>query len=123
MIVSSVMGVVQLIGYDLGVAESVAGIIVIGFSVDYVVHLAHMYMEAYEDGKETSLSRFKYACINMGSTVVAGAITTGGSGSMMFPCQLVFFFKMALLIVMTIVSSLFYALFFFMPMLLLFGPN
>ena len=61
-------------------AESIAGIIVIGFSVDYVVHLAHMYMEALEEGKVTSVDRFKYAMQNMGSTVVAGAITTGGEG-------------------------------------------
>uniref|UniRef100_A0A7S2QV85 SSD domain-containing protein n=1 Tax=Triparma pacifica TaxID=91992 RepID=A0A7S2QV85_9STRA len=122
-IVASVMGIVQSIGYDLGVAESIAGIIVIGFSVDYVVHLAHMYMEGLEEGKVTRVDRFRYACRNMGSTVVAGAITTGGSGSFMFICQLTFFFKMALLIVLTILFSLFYALFFFMPMLLLIGPD
>ncbi|GMH73348.1 hypothetical protein TrST_g2399 [Triparma strigata] len=123
MIVASVMGVVQSMGYDLGVAESIAGIIVIGFSVDYVVHLAHMYMEGLEDGKVTSKDRFVYACTHMGSTVVAGAVTTGGSGSFMAFCQLTFFFKMALLIVLTIFFSLCYALFFFMPMLLLFGPD
>mmetsp|Transcript_6051 Transcript_6051/g.11498 ORF Transcript_6051/g.11498 Transcript_6051/m.11498 type:complete len:998 (+) Transcript_6051:160-3153(+) len=122
-IVASVMGIVQALDYDLGVAESIAGIIVIGFSVDYVVHLAHMYMEGLEEGKKTSIERFKYSCTHMGSTVVAGAITTGGSGSFMFACQLVFFFKMALLIVLTICFSLAYALLFFMPMLLLAGPD
>lgn len=59
----------------------------------------------------------------MGSTVVAGAITTGGSGCFMFACQLVFFFKMALLIVMTIVFSFIYAFMFFVPLLVLAGPN
>ena len=103
--------------------RSIAGIIVIGFSVDYVVHLAHIYMEGLEEGKTTSVDRFKYSCTHMGSTVVAGAITTGGSGSFMFACQLVFFFKMALLIVLTIVFSLAYALLFFMPLLLLAGPD
>ncbi len=123
MIVSSVMGVVQMVGYALGVAESIAGIIVIGFSVDYVVHLAHMYMEGYEHGKNNRVDRFIYSCTNMGSTVVAGAVTTGGSGSFMFLCQLMFFYKMALLIFMTIFFSLLYALFFFMPMLMLAGPD
>jgi predicted RND superfamily exporter protein len=56
-IVASVLGVVQMNGYDLGVAESIAGIIVIGFSVDYVVHLAHMYMEALEFDKTTRKDR------------------------------------------------------------------
>ena len=110
-------------GYDLGVAESVAGIIVIGFSVDYVVHLAHMYMEGYEASKVTKVDRFIYACTHMGSTVVAGAITTAGSGTFMFACQLTFFFKMAMLIFLTIVFSLFVALYYFMPLLRLIGPD
>ena len=39
-IVSSVLGFTKAVmGWDLGIAESIAGIIVIGFSVDYVVHL------------------------------------------------------------------------------------
>ena len=33
-------------GWSLGVAESIAGVIVIGFSVDYTVHLGHIYKEA-----------------------------------------------------------------------------
>jgi predicted RND superfamily exporter protein len=123
LIVASVLGIVQLMGYDLGVAESIAGIIVIGFSVDYVVHLAHMYMEAFEKGKKSRIERVVYACENMGGTVVAGAVTTGGSGSFMFACQLVFFFKMALLICLTIAFSFIYAFLFFIPALALLGPN
>jgi predicted RND superfamily exporter protein len=122
-IVSAVMGLIQRMGWSLGVAESVAGIIVIGFSVDYVVHLAHMYQEGYEHGKVTSVDRFRYSCTHMGGTIVAGAITTAGSGSFMFMCQLAFFFKMAMLIVSTILFSLAYSLLLFMPLLMLFGPN
>jgi hypothetical protein len=36
--------------WPLGIGESVAGIIVIGFSVDYVVHLGHMLEEADHKG-------------------------------------------------------------------------
>ena len=44
-IVSIVLGWCKVImGWDLGIAESIAGIIVIGMSVDYVVHLGHMYV-------------------------------------------------------------------------------
>jgi hypothetical protein len=31
-------------GWELAIAESIAGVIVIGFSVDYVVHMGHMYV-------------------------------------------------------------------------------
>merc|ERR1711871_333571 len=50
-IVCCVLGFTRLVmDWDLGIAESIAGIIVIGFSVDYVVHLAHMYMDALHKG-------------------------------------------------------------------------
>lgn len=123
-VVASVLGFTKaFMNYDLGIAESMAGIIVIGFSVDYVVHMAHMFIEATEHGARTKEERFIYSARNMGGTVVAGAITTGGSGAFMFFCQLSFFYKMALLIVMTIASSIVFALFFFMPLCLLLGPD
>ena len=40
--------------FGSGVAgEAIAGVIVIGYSVDYVVHLAHMYCEAKHFGHQT----------------------------------------------------------------------
>ena len=67
-----------------------------GFSVDYVVHMGHMYIEAAEkSGAMTREKRFFYAASKMGSTVMAGAITTAGSGAFMFLCQMMFFYKMA----------------------------
>lgn len=35
-----------LSGWELGVAESITIVILIGFSVDYVVHLANHYVES-----------------------------------------------------------------------------
>lgn len=40
-VISSVMGVIELIGWKLGVAESLATDFFVGFSVDYIVHIAH----------------------------------------------------------------------------------
>ena len=124
-VVCSVLGFCQaMMGWSLGVAESVAGIIVIGFSVDYVVHMAHMYTEAEEQvGAIKRLDRFAYAAEKMGLTIIGGAITTAGSGSMMFFCQMVFFFKMGLLVCMTIIFSVVYSLGFFMALCVLIGPE
>ena len=64
--------------------------------MDYVVHMGHMYIEAAEkSGAMTREKRFFYAASKMGSTVMAGAITTAGSGAFMFLCQMMFFYKMA----------------------------
>jgi len=124
-VVCSVLGFCHaMMGWALGVAESVAGIIVIGFSVDYIVHMAHMYTEAEEKTGATSrIDRFTYAAEKMGGTIIGGAITTSGSGCMMFFCQMVFFFKMGLLVCMTILFSVIYSLGFFMALCVLIGPE
>lgn len=44
-IVVSVIAIIEMIGWELGVSESVAIVILIGLSVDYVVHLANHYVE------------------------------------------------------------------------------
>lgn len=40
-------------GWEFGVAESITVVILIGFSVDYVVHLANHYVESSYDDKFT----------------------------------------------------------------------
>merc|ERR1712196_389766 len=67
--------------------------------------------------------RVTNALTTMGITVVAGAVTTLGSGSFMWACEMTFFTKMAALITFVILGSVCYALFFFMPLLALFGPR
>ena len=122
-IVMGVLGFVSLLGWSLGVAESVAGVIVVGFSVDYTLHLAHVYEAAAEQGYSDRVSRFEYASRTMVVTVIAGAITTAGASLPLWGATLTFFHKMATLIVATIVLSYIYALGWFMSGLYLFGPE
>ncbi len=120
-IVTSVLGLVRYAyGWDLGVAESIAAVIVVGFSVDYTVHLAHMYEEGPLPDRD---SRFRHAAVKMGVTVIGGAFTTFGAGAFMFACIMTFFTKMAVLICFTIVFSLMYSLLFFMGILAVAGPQ
>ena len=44
------------VGWDFGVIESLAVVIVIGFSVDYNVHLGHAYLEGIEHSDSKSRS-------------------------------------------------------------------
>mmetsp|Transcript_12945 Transcript_12945/g.30536 ORF Transcript_12945/g.30536 Transcript_12945/m.30536 type:complete len:695 (+) Transcript_12945:1702-3786(+) len=123
MIVGSVLGVAQREGWSLGIIESIAAVIVVGFSVDYTIHMGHMYDHAGKHlGFEARHERARYAILKMSSTVLAGAITTAGSGSFMFACQIVFFKKMGFLICVTIAFSLLFSLFLFMPLLYVAGP-
>ena len=121
MIVGNVLGSVRLfLGWGLGVGEAIAGVIVVGFSVDYVVHLGHMYNESKGDTREQRVRGATYA---MARTVAAGGVTTLGAGLMMLPCQVQFFPKMAILIVSTISFSLLYSLGFFMALCSVLGPS
>lgn len=45
-VICSVITVIVLAGWELGISESIALVIVIGLSVDYVVHLANHYVES-----------------------------------------------------------------------------
>jgi len=123
-IVVSVLGFCKsVMDYDLGIGEAIAGIIVIGYSVDYVLHLAHTYCQAAVHGLKTRDERSAYTIEHMGSTVFAGALTTGGSSIFMFICYLTFFTKMAVLICMTIVYSFLYSMILFMGLCFLIGPE
>lgn len=123
-IVFGVLGFAKYaLGWNLGISESIAGIIIIGFSVDYTVHLGHMFNEAELNGIHSRKEKFEFASEKIVGTIVGGAVTTAGAGVFMFACQLRFFFKMAALIVCTIVLSYVYSLGFFMALLYLIGPE
>ena len=112
-----------MIGWNLGIKESVAGVVVIGFSVDYTIHLGHMFDVARSQGLTTRQEKFDYSIRKMGETVLAGAITTAGSTVFLLACQLTFFTAMGTLIILTVAYSLGYSLLFFMPLLRVMGPE
>ena len=88
-----------------------------------VVHLGHMYKHAEVHGITARKGRFEFSALNMGGTVVGGALTTMGAAVMMLGCQLLFFTKMAGLILATICFSFMFSLGFFMPLALIAGPE
>jgi hypothetical protein len=120
-IVGMVLGMCKFyLGWGLGVAESLAAVIVVGFSVDFTVHFAHMFEESEEAGR---VQRMAFAARTMGVTVLMGGLTTLGAGSFLFMCTLVFFYKFTILVISTIVFSMLAAIFFFMPLLATLGPE
>lgn len=119
-IVFCVVSVMVLKEWQLGVSESIAMVIIIGFSVDYVVHLAAHYVH-------TALSkRFDRASDSisaMGVSIFSGAMTTLGSGIFLFGAKMTFFNKFAIIITTTVTFSLTYALVYFLALLHTIGPQ
>eukprot|EP00483_Globobulimina_turgida_P012997 UN13021 len=107
-------------GWQFGVTEAIAIVIIIGFSVDYVVHLANAYLESKA---ETRNERLSFALLTMGISVVSGALTTFAAGVCLIFPSIIFFRKMGILMVTTVSVSIIWAMFFFTSIIALCGPQ
>ena len=119
-IVANITALMVMQGWELGVAESIAIVISIGFSVDYVVHLATHYVHSpfhSNDAKSTE------ALADMGISIFSGAMTTMGSGIFLFGGTIIFFQKFAVVILTTVIFSLLYSLVYFVAFLQACGPS
>ena len=109
----SVVGTMVMMGWYLGSIESILIGIIAGFSVDYVVHLAH----AYEIAKGDTYERITEAFGDLGISVFNGMITSVVASIPLFFCQLQFFAKFGTFLCLTIAFSWIFANFGFMSLL------
>jgi len=109
----SVVGTMVMLGWNLGSIESILIGIIAGFSVDYVVHLAH----AYEIASGDTYARITEAFSDLGISVFNGMITSVVASIPLFFCQLQFFAKFGTFLCLTIAFSWIFANFGFMTLL------
>lgn len=119
-ILTNLLALVLLFGWTLGITESIGVVIAVGFSFDYVAHVANAYVESRAGSR---LDRTRDALTDLGISILAGAISTLLAGSMLFMATIIFFFKFGIFVVVTVALSLVWGLFFFPAMLLLVGPT
>lgn len=86
--VLSVVAIIVLRGWQLGISESISVVILIGLSVDYVVHLAADYAHS---PYKTRADKISQAYREMGISILSGMITSAGSGSVLFATVLLLF--------------------------------
>merc|ERR1719330_470532 len=84
---TSVTGAMVINDWTIGPLESILITILAGFSIDYVVHLAH----AYKEANGSTLDRTKTAFGEMGVSVMNGMLTSVVASLPMFFTTLVFF--------------------------------
>lgn len=113
------MSLQVLRGYEMGVAESIGTILVIGFSVDYVVHLAAHYVHS---AAPTRFARTTDSIGEMGISIFSGAMTTIGSAAFLYGGQMIFFQKFAFIITTTCAIALLFSLVYFIALSHAFGP-
>jgi len=112
-VLASVVGTMVMLGWTLGSIESTLIGIIAGFSVDYVVHLAH----AYEIANGNTYDRITEAFSDLGISVFNGMITSVAASIPLFFCQLQFFAKFGTFLCLTIAYSWIFANFGFMTLL------
>jgi predicted RND superfamily exporter protein len=109
-IMFGVVMVMQVNGWEVGVSESLGVVILIGFSIDYVVHLSAHYVHSPFYGRQ---ERMQHAFKEMAVSIFSGALTTLGAGIFLYPALLRIFRKFSIIIVFTVIFALFYSLLFF----------
>ena len=107
-------------GWEIGASESLSMVILIGFSVDYVVHLSSDYTHSAHSSRN---DKMKQAFKEMGVSITSGCFTTFGSGAFLFGGEVVFFGKFAVIITSTVAISLLVAVFLFGSLMHLLGPE
>jgi predicted RND superfamily exporter protein len=116
----TVCATLYLIGWDLGMIESCGLDLFVGFSVDYIVHVGHCYVDSiYEDRKQRMDEAFK----NIGFAVISGCITTFISSCFLVACQVLMLYEFGILLQITLISSLYYSLVFFPAISYIIGPE
>eukprot|EP00993_Chasmostoma_nieuportense_P000400 NODE_136_length_2977_cov_13.317544_g129_i0.p1 GENE.NODE_136_length_2977_cov_13.317544_g129_i0~~NODE_136_length_2977_cov_13.317544_g129_i0.p1 ORF type:complete len:932 (-),score=318.60 NODE_136_length_2977_cov_13.317544_g129_i0:180-2930(-) len=80
-IILSVFSFMVVVGWKLGIMENICITILVGLSVDYVVHLAHAYIECEQTNRH---DRTRYSMLVMGISVLSGAISTMSSSLVLF---------------------------------------
>lgn len=90
-----------------------------GFAVDYVVHLAHSYMES---ASASSLDRTHDALRDMGISVFFGMATSLCAAFALSRCQFVFLSRFGVFFVLTISFAYLWSVLFLMPLLATVGP-
>ena len=107
-------------GWKLGISESVSVVVMIGFSIDYVVHYAASYVECEVADRN---GRIRHALHTMGISIVSGAFTTFASGVFLIIPEFKFFGKFGILIMSIVAFSLVYSNTFFIALLAVLGPE
>jgi hypothetical protein len=100
----SVTATLVAMGWTLGFLESICFAILIGVSVDFVIHLGHAYSTAAE-GEADRGFRTKHALLQMGPSILATAFTTIFSALIMLFTVITFFQKFALILFLTVVQA------------------
>jgi predicted RND superfamily exporter protein len=119
LVVNAVVGSMVILGWTLGVVESICLTICVGLSVDYTIHLCHIFATS---SATTRFGAGRDALASMGVSVFNAAITTIGSSVVLMLSYIIFFQRFGIFVFMNIFYSTAFAFVFLMAILMVIGP-
>jgi len=119
LIVVDVFAFTVLVGWSLGVLESVNYVVVIGMSIDYTVHMGNAFTSSKAD---TRNERVVLTFQRIAVSVLSSAVSTLLAIFLMFFAPNFFFVKFASFLFVTILLSCIYSMTFFPALLCVIGP-
>ena len=120
-VLTSVTAILVAMGWTLGFIESILFAILIGVSVDFVIHFAHAYTALH--GHSPREDRTKNSLMSMGPSILAAAFTTFAAACVMLFTVITFFTKFATILFLTITQALAGSFVVFLTMTLCLGPS
>merc|ERR1712070_702296 len=99
LVILSILAMIYAMGYQFGTLESIACVVLIGFSVDYIIHFSADYMHSREKTRDLKM---KQSLRQMGVSILGGYVTTLGSGIFLLTCDLIFSKKFGEVIALTV---------------------
>ncbi|EDQ89828.1 dispatched-like protein [Monosiga brevicollis MX1] len=117
-VVTTLIAFIVWLGWSLTVIESICLTILVGLSVDYVIHLGVAYQESKAS---TRFGRMRDALVVMGISVFSASVTTLLAAIVLTATTIIFFFKFGLFIMLTILASTLWSFGFMMSWLSIMG--
>eukprot|EP00003_Mantamonas_plastica_P025865 TRINITY_DN5158_c0_g1_i4.p1 TRINITY_DN5158_c0_g1~~TRINITY_DN5158_c0_g1_i4.p1 ORF type:complete len:898 (+),score=278.51 TRINITY_DN5158_c0_g1_i4:1276-3969(+) len=119
-VVICIMGIIPMMGLELGMMESICITVLVGLSVDFVVHLAIAYKESKRPHR---YEKVQDSFTELGVSIVGGALTTMSTTAALFGTTLLVLYRFGQIILIAISLSFFFANVLFMAMMLQWGPE
>jgi len=120
MLVLMVMGFTVMQDWKLGMLEAVIYVMVVGMSVDYVVHLAEAYLESKKLRRSERVSEMLET---RAFSVLSGAVSTAGGIFWLLFAYVLMFVKFSTIMFFLVCASLIYSVIFFAAVLDMIGPE
>ncbi|KAJ8042913.1 Protein dispatched-like 1 [Holothuria leucospilota] len=119
-IVSSVVGTLVLLGWQLNIFEAITFSLAVGLSVDFTIHYGVAFTIApSKDRKERSF----LALETLSSPITIAALSTFSAGAVMIPAIVINYSQIGVFLTLVMSLSWLFSTFFFMSLCMTVGPN